>query len=157
MSAPRPKASPRIMDPAPSQPRMLLATTPEGEPVVRDILAPLRADLLCAFTHEEAIARIREGVDVVLCTLRFDDSRMLDLLAEVGASPHHPPLVCCRLLDSDLPEASLRAAFTVAGHLGAAVLNFPELVRREGFVRAGAALRESVAAHLHGVGQASMS
>ena len=137
---------------------MLLATTREGDPLVRGILASVGVDILSTFTYDEAIERIRAGVDLVLCTFRFDDSRMLDLLSEVASAPHHPPLVCWRLLDSDLPEASLHAAFTAAGQLGAvALLNFPELMRREGFARAEAALRESVAAQLHGIGHASMS
>jgi hypothetical protein len=146
------------MDCASPRRRVLLASTREGDPLVRRILGPLEVDVLSAFTHEEAIERIREGVDLVLCSLRFDESRMLDLLSEVGASVHHPPLLCCRLLDSDIRESSLHAAFTVAGHLGAAaVLDFPDLVRREGLARAEAALRESVAAQLHDIGHASMS
>ena len=138
--------------------RVLLACTRSGEPVLRRILRPLGVEAVVAFTHEEALARIEEGVDLVLCSLRFDESRMLELIVELGRARPHLPFVCCRVLPSDLPEASLRAAFTAAGHLGAvAVVDLPGLERCEGAGRAEGTLRTSVAAHLQGEGRASMS
>jgi len=146
------------MDHASPHCRVLLACTPEGDPVVRRILAPLGVEMLSAFTQEEAVDRIRNGVDVVLCSLRFDESRMLDLMSEMRDLASHPPVVCCRVLDSDLPESSLRAAFTAAGYLGAvALLSLPDLARHRGEPGAEAMLRETVAAHLHDIGHESMS
>jgi len=137
--------------------RILLACTARGEPVLRPILEAL-GEIVVAFDHEQAIDHIERGVDLVLCSLRFDESRMLDLIAELGRMRPHLPVVCCRVLDSDLGDASLRAAFVTAGHLGAvAVLNLPELERREGVATARAELRATVLEHLHGVGHASMS
>lgn len=125
---------------------------------MRRILAPLGVEMLSSFTQEQAIDRIRNGVDVVLCSLRFDESRMLDLMSEVRHLASHPPVVCCRILDSDLPERSLQAAFTTAGYLGAvALVNLPDLARHQGEASAEAMLREAVAAHLHGIGHESMS
>ncbi len=137
--------------------RILLACTARGEPVLRPVLESL-GEIVVAFDHEAAIAHIERGVDLVLCSLRFDESRMLDLIAELARQRAHLPVVCCRVLDSGLGEASLRAAFTAAGHLGAvAFLNLPELERREGVATAEAELRATVLEHLHGVGHASMS
>jgi CheY-like chemotaxis protein len=137
--------------------RILLACTAQGEPVLRPILEPL-AEIVVAFDHEEAIAHIERGVDLVLCSLRFDESRTLDLIAELARQRPHLPVVCCRVMQSDLGEASLRAAFVAAGHLGAvALVNLPELERREGAAPAQAKLRAAVLDHLHGVGHASMS
>lgn len=141
-----------------SIPRVLLACTETGEPVLRRILAPLRVETVSAFTHEQAVERIREGVDLVVCSLRFDESRMLDLVAETAAARPHLPFVCCRVMDSDLPQTTLHGAFVAAGHLGAvAVIDFPELSRSEGEERAQGHVRETVAAHLHDAAHASMS
>jgi len=138
-------------------PRVLLASTPSADPILRHILAPLR-DIVSAYTHEEAIARIDAGVDLVVCSLRFDESRMLDLIAEVAGSRPHLPFICCRVLESELPGTSLRAAFTAAGHLGAvAVVDLPQLVRSCGERLAQAQLNACVRAHLRGPGHASMS
>jgi len=145
----------------PSQPahrRILLACTEPAEPVLRRMLDPLGAELVARFTHEQAIDRIREGVDLVVCSLRFDESRMLDLVAEVAGTDPHLPFVCCRVLDSDLPQTSLRAAFVAAGHLGAVgVLDFPALARSQGVARAEREVREVVAAHLQDAEHPSMS
>ncbi len=138
-------------------PRVLLASTPSADAILRHILAPL-GGIVSAFTHEEAIERIGAGVDLVVCSLRFDESRMLDLIAEVAQRMPHLPFICCRVQESHLPESSLRAAFTAAGHLGAvAVVDLPRLVRAGGEDRAEAQFNACVRAHLHGAGHASMS
>ena len=142
----------------PTPRRILLACTQPGEPVLRAILDPLGADILAALTHEQAVERIREGVDLVVCSLRFDESRMLDLVAEIAGTSPHAPFVCCRVLDSDLPQTSLRAAFIAAGHLGAvAALDFPALTRALGARRAEREVRAIVAAHLQDAEHPSMS
>jgi len=138
-------------------PRLLLASTPSADPILRHILAPL-GEVVSAYTHEEAIGHIEAGVDAVICSLRFDESRMLDLIAEVASRKAHLPFICCRVLESDLPEASLRAAFTAAGHLGAvAVVDLPGLARSAGELCAEAELHACVRQHLQGAGHASMS
>jgi hypothetical protein len=139
------------------KPRVLLASTPGADPILRHILAPL-GEVVSAFTHEEAIRHIEAGVDAVVCSLRFDESRMLDLIAEVAQRLPHLPFICCRVQESELPESSLRAAFTAAGHLGAvAVVDLPRLVRSAGEVGAEAQLHACVRSHIHGAGHASMS
>lgn len=139
-------------------PRILLASTLDGMVVLRRALAPLEARTTCAYSHDEALQQVDRGIDVVVCSLRFDESRMLDFVAEMGRAHPGLPFVCCSVLESDLPAQSLRAAFTAAGHLGAvAVLDLPDLVRREGAELAERSLREAVLASVHGVGHASMS
>ncbi len=144
--------------PGTSTPRILLASTRDGADILRHALAPLDAETVCAFSKDEAARQLDRGVDLVVCSLRFDESRMLEFVAEAGRARPDLPFVCCRVLDSDLPEPSLRAAVPAAGHLGAvAVLNLPELSEREGSERAERRLREAVLSNLHGVGHASMS
>jgi|SRR6185437_6591171 len=137
--------------------RVLLACTAEGASTLRHALAGLDAEISCAYSKEEALASV-DDVDVVVCGLRFDESRMLDLVAQLARERPHLPLVCCHVVESDLPEPSLDAAFTVADHLGAvAVLDMTELARRLGTARAEESLRAAVVSHLHDVGHASMS
>ncbi len=76
---------------------------------------------------------------------------LADLIAEVAQRMPHLPFICCRVQESDLPESSLRAAFTAAGHLGAvAVVDLPRLVRAGSEDRAEAQFHACVRAHLHG-------
>jgi len=138
--------------------RILIACTAQGEPILRRALEPLQASIVCALSKDSAIREMERGVDLAVCSLRFDESRMLEFVADVARKRPRLPFVCCRVLASDLPEASLRGAFAAAGHLGAvAVLNLPELAQREGEALAEAALRDAVALHLHDLGHASIS
>ena len=147
-----------MLRPATPPPRILLASTHDGIEVLRRALAPLALETACAYSHDEALRQVDLGVDAVVCSLRFDESRMLDFVAEMGRTRPGLPFVCCSVLESDLPAQSLHAAFTAAGHLGAvAVLDLPELARREGAGVAERSLREAVLASVHGIGHASMS
>ena len=138
--------------------RVLLACTAENADTLGRALACLDAEITCAFSREEAMACVDGGVDLVVCSLRFDESRMLDFVAELARRRPHLPLVCCHVIGSNLPEPSLDAAFTAAGHLGAvALVNLPELARSEGAELAERRLREAVVSSLHDVARASMS
>lgn len=138
--------------------RILIASTLPGGSILRRILEPLGVETVSSVTREEALERVGEGVDLVVCSLRFDESRMLDLLAAIAALRPHLPFLCCRVLDSDLPHASLRAAFTAAGYLGAvAAMDFQEIAASEGVARAESELRARVALHLQGAPHASTS
>jgi DNA-binding NtrC family response regulator len=138
--------------------RVLVACSPDSEEVLRGALAPLGVPIARAFTHDEAKAHLEAGIDVVVCSLRFDESRMLDFIAEVARERPRLPVVCCHV-SSRLREASLRAAFAAAGHLGAvAVVDFPEGGGANEAAAAQAALRAAVAESLsHGVDRASIS
>lgn len=143
---------------APTCGRVLLACSPDSESTLRNALDPIGAEIVSAFAHDEAKRHLAAGVDLVVCSLRFDESRMLDFIAEAARERPHVPFVCCHVR-AGLPVDSLRAAFTAAGHLGAvAVVDFPEVVRQGSVAQAEAALRCAVLAHLrHDVGHASMS
>ena len=144
--------------PASRRSRVLLACTTESAGTLRRALERLDAEISCAFSKEEAMARVDGGVDLVVCSLRFDESRMLDFMAQLARERPRLPLVCCHVTDSDLPGPSLDAAFTAAGYLGAvAVVNLPDLARRQGADLAESSLREAVASNLHDVARVSMS
>jgi DNA-binding NtrC family response regulator len=138
--------------------RVLVACSRDSEEILRNALDPLGVRILRAYTHDEAKAHLDAGIDVVVCSLRFDESRMLDFIAEIARERPRLPVVCCHV-SGKLREASLRAAFTAAGHLGAvAVVDFPDPDREAQTAGANAELRAAVAANLsHDVGHASMS
>ena len=143
---------------APPCGRILLACSPDSESILRNALGPLETEIVCAFEHGEAQRQLAAGVDLVVCSLGFDESRMLDFIAEAVRERPHLPLVCCHV-HADLPADSLRAAFTAAGYLGAvAMVDFPEVARRASVAQAEASLRSAVMAHLrHDVGRVSIS
>lgn len=137
--------------------RILLACSPDSEPILRSALDPLEAEIVSAFAHDDAKAQLEAGVDLVVCSLRFDESRMLDFIAEAARERPRVPFVCCHVY-AELPADSLRAAFTAAGHLGAvAIVDFPEAARRGSVAQAQALLRGAVLAHLRHMRHASMS
>lgn len=130
-------------------PMILVAATPETYTVVERALDGI-GQLVPVFSGEEAARRI-EGVDLLICTMRFDESRMLDLLSLAMRRFPGVPCICCRLEASDLPAASLRAAFTAAGNLGAAgFVDFPRVQSERGEAAALAELRSTVLAQLRG-------
>ena len=139
------------------RPRILLAAPYDAEALLRRALGPLELELFAAHDGDSAMRAVERGIDLVVCTLRFDESRMLDFAARIAHARPHLPVVCCRVL-SRLPGASLDAAFAAAGRLGAVeMVNLGRVARREGVPNAEEQLRAAVLAHLHGVGHTSMS
>jgi hypothetical protein len=135
----------------PHRSRILLATTQDAEPVLRRALAPLEADLAVEHECGAALRAIAAGVDLVVCTMRFDESRMLDFAARLGHDWPRLPFVCCRVL-SNLPGPAVEAAFVAAENLGAV-----EMVNLRVAPLGEERLRRAVLAHLHDMGHASMS
>lgn len=125
--------------------------------MLRHALAAIDAQTVTAHDVAGAMHALGHGIDLVVCTLLFDESRMLELAARVGRERPQLPFVCCRVM-SDLPAHSLDAAFAAAGHLGAvATVDLPHTARGEALARAEEALCRAVRAHLHDARQASMS
>jgi hypothetical protein len=87
--------------------RIMVAASPEPRAILERVLAG--HELCCAGTVEQVERHLRDrAVDLIICTIVFDDSRMFDLLRLVKASPEWQriPFVCARLrpyvLDSSL-------------------------------------------------------
>ncbi len=130
-----------------SRAKILVAATPEGYGIVSRALGDA-AQLVPAFSSVEAAHRVEE-VDLLLCTVQFDESRMLELVSLVMRRFPGVPCICCRVLPTDLPQASLRAAFTAAGNLGAVgFVDLPALEAAEGEGVAFAKLRATVLGEL---------
>lgn len=100
--------------------------------------------LVPCHTFDEAKARLaRGGIDLVVCGLYFDESRMLDLLHHVRGTL---PFVSCRMLSLEMPTVSLDALRLACENLGAVFLDLPALRQQHGSASAEAQLAERVLA-----------
>lgn len=126
--------------------RLLVAVTPMGFAHARRALHG-RYDLVAVFSLEEALAALKSGgIDAIVCSIHFDESRMFDLLR--AARLEHPrlPFVCCRLLYTPLSQQALDGTVTTARELGAlGFVDFNALQRAHGVAEADRRLCESIA------------
>ena len=130
--------------------RVLVAGTQD---VVDAARAALGGDLelAAAYSVAEALKEVEGGVDLVLCNVRFDDSRMFDFLGALNAMPRSRrlPVVCCRVARSPVSAGARRGIELALEALGVlAFLDMHELEARDGPAAARAALRAAVMAHL---------
>jgi hypothetical protein len=108
-------------------------------------------ELLTAYSVAEALERVESGVELVLCNVRFDDSRMFDFLGALKANPpaRAPPVVCFRVMRSRMSVGARRGIELALEALGVAVfLDLYELEQQHGAEAAQAALRAAVARYL---------
>lgn len=110
-----------------SKPIVLIACEPSETEVLR-ALVPNEASVVTARSTQDAMERITEGVDAVVCTMDFDDSRMLELVHEAHARHPELPVLCCRVFGSRVSDIYLRAAATAAFSMGVAA--FIDLANR---------------------------
>jgi CheY-like chemotaxis protein len=100
--------------------RVLVAAQPRASQVLQTMLAGV-ADLVPASTIAEALKILaRNRIDLIICTIAFDESRMVEFLQAVKgtASTADIPFVCCRALPSVLPDSlvqNMRGACLQAG------------------------------------------
>lgn len=130
--------------------RVLVAGTQD---VVDAARAALGGDLelAAAYSVAEALKYVEGGVDLVLCNVRFDDSRMFDFLGALNAMQRSRrlPVVCCRVARNPMSAGARRGIELALEALGViAFLDMQELETREGPEAARAALRAAVMAHL---------
>ena len=127
----------------PNPARVLVACTGSAQQVLARVFAGW-AEWTPVYTLEAALQGLEAHPDLIVCTLRFDDSRMLELAAEV-AHRGDVPWVCCRVGEGELPEPSVAAAMIAAENLGAiACVDLPRLARECGMDEAIARFRAEV-------------
>ncbi|MGE5098036.1 MAG: hypothetical protein ACM3SO_23065 [Betaproteobacteria bacterium] len=136
------------MEPSVPDTAVLLAAAPDSGPVLSRMLCDVARPIV-AYSVEEALRLLDPGIDLVICTLRFDESRMLEFLAQATRDIPRLRWICCRVLESDLPESSLDAARVAALKLGAlAFIDLPALRARQGAEAAAESFRNVVRKHL---------
>lgn len=130
--------------------RVLVAGTQDVVDAARAAIGG-ELELAAAYSVAEALKQVEAGVDLVLCNVRFDDSRMFDFLGALNAMPRSRrlPVVCCRVARSPVSAGARRGIELALEALGViAFLDMHELETREGLEAARAALRAAVMSHL---------
>ncbi len=102
-----------------ARPRVLVAGTRLGIDSVREVLGG-DAELIGAQSVTEALVEVDRGVELIICNVRFDDSRMFDFLGALGERPaaRGVPVICCRVLHRPLSVGTRRAIALALEALG---------------------------------------
>jgi response regulator RpfG family c-di-GMP phosphodiesterase len=134
----------------PARPRVLIAGTPEALETLGALLGD-EVDIVAALSVREAVGLLDSGVHLVICSVRFDESRMFDFLHEVQRKSERGsrlPVVCCRTHGNPFPSAARRAIELALEALG--VGSFVDLaqLRAEHGEAAYVMFRAMVLAHL---------
>ena len=132
--------------------RVLVAGTQDVVDAARAAIGG-ELELAAAYSVAEALKQVEGGVDLVLCNVRFDDSRMFDFLGALNAMPssRRLPVVCCRVARCPVSAGARRGIELALEALGViAFLDLHELEARDGLEAARAALRAAVMSHLPG-------
>ena len=129
--------------------RVLVAGTQDVVDAARAALGD-ELELSTAYSVAEALNEVRGGVELVLCNVRFDDSRMFDFLGALNAMPgERVPVICCRVERRSMSAGARRGIELALEALGVLrFLDMHELEQRVGPAGARAALREAVMTHL---------
>jgi len=125
--------------------RVLVAGTQDAVDTARAVLGG-EFELAAAYSVAEALKEVEGGVELVLCNVRFDDSRMFDFLGALDEGEfRRVPVVCFRMEGGSLPPAMERSVELALRELGiAAFVDLPALSRVLGAEAAVQALRARV-------------
>jgi len=133
------------------RPRVLVAGTRQGIASVREVL-DTEAELVGAQSVAEALAEVeRGGLDLIICNIRFDDSRMFDFLGALGERPtaRSVPVICCRVLHRPLSVGARRAIALALEALGVAeFVDMQAIEEEQGTDAAKEALRRAALSRL---------
>jgi hypothetical protein len=135
---------------SPSRRRLLVAGTQEVIDVARALFGG-ELELLSASSVAEALKQSETGIDLVLCNVRFDDSRMFDFLGALNAMPlaRQVPVICCRMQRTPLSGGARRGIELALEALGVvAFVDMYELEQLHGVAPAQAKLRDMVLTQL---------
>lgn len=115
--------------------QVLVAVRPQVRQVACDLLEPDYALTYCD-TLEEAISQLENHqYDLVFCTLRFDHSKMFELIAHIRSTAHlkDMPFAAVRLSGGILSDDIVDNVMRTAKLMGADVcVNLPLLQRQLG-------------------------
>jgi|SRR5438093_177914 len=125
--------------------RLLVALTPMGHVHARRALQAA-FDLLAVFSLQQAIIALKDGgIDAILCSIHFDESRMFNLLTAAVELAPSVPFVCCAMLDSRLRPAYVESLIAAAKSNGArAFIDYNGMQRSLGFPEADGRFRDEL-------------
>ena len=131
-----------------SKPRLLVAGTPMAIKTVRYLVGN-GVDYVPARSMDDALHGFDLRPDMIVCNVRFDESRMMNLLQAAKESPatRETPFLCVRL--APLPASWKKGIEVAALALGAiAFVDFSSLEKDLGRAAAEQELRRIVLSHL---------
>lgn len=133
-----------------ARPRVLVAGTRQGIASIREVLGEA-AEMVGAQSVAEALREVDKGVDLIICNVRFDDSRMFDFLGALGerSTARGVPVICCRVLHRPLSEGARRAIALALEALGVAeFVDMQAIEEEQGIDAARQALRRAALSRL---------
>lgn len=134
------------------RPRVLVAGTRQSIAAVREVLGE-DAELVGAESVVEALTQVERGVRLIICNVRFDDSRMFDFLGALAGrtSAGGVPVICCRVLHRPLSAGARRAIALALEALGVAeFVDMQAIEEEQGWEAAREALRRAALSRLAG-------
>lgn len=96
----------------------MAAVTPPSLRILRPMIAG-RCQVIPAYTMQVAMELVRDRIQLVVCSLHFDESRMFDLLSYMRIAVPRLPVVCCCMMPTQLSEAAMHDLTVAARELGA--------------------------------------
>jgi len=132
------------------RPRILVAGTQHAFELCRRVLGE-EAEIVCAGSLREALARLDESISLIVCSVRFDESRMFEFLhaVQTHATASEIPVICVRTGRAALSRSTRDAIAAATEALG--VHDFIDMHALEQRVGTGAAeetLRQTVRTRL---------
>jgi hypothetical protein len=116
--------------------KILVADAPEAVPLHHKILAP-HYEVRTVIDYQAACDLVKKDVDLVVCGVHFDESRVFDFFSTVRCIPK--PFVCFRSLATPLTPGALRViklAGEVLGSVGFIdFVNLREEIGEQGAIR----------------------
>ncbi|MBV9191356.1 MAG: hypothetical protein JOZ85_12785 [Betaproteobacteria bacterium] len=131
-----------------SKPKLLVAGTPIAIKTLKHLVGE-EVDYLPARSMDAALHGLEEHPDMIVCNVRFDESRMLNLLQAAKESPEtrETPFLCVRL--APMPPSWKKGIEIAALALGAvAFVDLSSLEKDVGREAAEQQLRRLVLTHL---------
>ena len=131
-----------------SKPRLLVAGTPSAISEVQHLLGS-EVDYLPARSMDDALHGFELAPDMIVCNVRFDESRMLNLLQAAKENPvtRETPFLCLRL--APLPPRWKKGIEVAVLALGAiAFVDLSSMEKDLGRAAAEKELRRMVLSHL---------
>jgi CheY-like chemotaxis protein len=127
----------------PALPTVLVADAPAGVATLENVLHG-HARIVGTNATAEALSLMKGGVDLVVCGVHFDDSRMFDLLRLAKADPQTRalPFACFRDMQSELSDFLLQGLDIACSALGSDLfVDLLSLKKRHGIEEADAQFR----------------
>ena len=131
-----------------SKPRLLVAGTPMAIKTLEQLLGA-GVDYLPARSMDDAVHGFELHPDMIVCNVRFDESRMMNLLQAAKESPatRETPFLCLRL--APMPASWKKGIEVAALALGAiAFVDLSSMEKDLGRAAAEQELRRIVLSHL---------